>query len=64
MWASIKAFFVTVLTLGILSPIAQAILWRYWIENLHVDGMVQVAQGAEDRLSRGEGLAQAFDFDV
>lgn len=67
MWASIKSFFIALLTLGILAPVAQAILWRYWIETLHVDGTVdldQVAQGAEDRLSRGEGLAQAFDFDV
>jgi uncharacterized membrane protein YjgN (DUF898 family) len=67
MWASTKAYFITIFSLGLLTPIAQSILWRYWTENLQVEGTVdldKVAQGALVRLSRGEGLAQAFDFDV
>jgi uncharacterized membrane protein YjgN (DUF898 family) len=67
MLASIKSFLVLVLSLGILAPVAEAILWRYSIANLRIVGEVDlaaIAQGAETNFSRGEGLAQAFDFDV
>ena len=50
-----------------LAPVAEAILWRYSIANLRIVGEVDlaaIAQGAETNFSRGEGLAQAFDFDV
>jgi uncharacterized membrane protein YjgN (DUF898 family) len=67
MLASVKSFLVLVLSLGILAPIAQAILWRYSVTNLRIVGEVDlasIAQGAQTQFSRGEGLAQAFDFDV
>jgi uncharacterized membrane protein YjgN (DUF898 family) len=67
MLASVKSFLVLVLSLGILAPIAQAILWRYSVANLRIVGEVDlasIAPGAETQFSRGEGLAQAFDFDV
>jgi uncharacterized membrane protein YjgN (DUF898 family) len=51
---------------GLLAPIVQARTWRYLIKNLKINGTVplgQIAQAAEQKLSRGEGLAQAFDID-
>ena len=57
-------FAITVLSLGILSPVAQARAARYVIERLSIDGPVDLAaigqsKGAHGR--GGEGLAQAFD---
>lgn len=59
--------FIIVLSLGIFAPIAQARAWRYVVNNLSIDGQVplgEIAQAADDGLKRGEGLAQAFDFDA
>jgi hypothetical protein len=51
---------------GLFAPIVQARSWRYLISNLKLNGTVplgQIAQAAEQKMSRGEGLAQAFDID-
>lgn len=49
------------------SPIIQARNARYLVENLAIDGDVAldtIAQGADQGIRRGEGLAQAFDVDA
>lgn len=65
-WIGVTNLLIVVLTLGILSPVAQARSARYLIENLDIEGHVplaEIAQGAEQDIARGEGLAQAFDID-
>jgi uncharacterized membrane protein YjgN (DUF898 family) len=52
---------------GILLPMVQARSARYFVQRLSLDGAIPVAaiaQAAEDRIRRGEGLAQAFDVDA
>ena len=54
-------------TLGLLGPVVQARSARYMAEHLALDGTVPVTdiqQRAADPTGRGEGLAQAFDFDA
>jgi uncharacterized membrane protein YjgN (DUF898 family) len=51
---------------GLFTPITQTRNARYLVQNLSIDGTVplgDIAQGELQRLSRGEGLAQAFDID-
>ena len=51
---------------GLFAPIIQARTMRYLVQNLRIDGTVplgDIAQGEAQKLSRGEGLAQAFDID-
>lgn len=51
---------------GLFAPIVQTRNWRYLVQNLGISGTVplgEIAQGEAQRLSRGEGLAQAFDID-
>lgn len=55
---------ITLLSLGILSPVAQARAARYVIERLSIDGSVDLAAIAQSKSAQGrggEGLAQAFD---
>ena len=64
---AVTNFFIVLFSLGILTPVAQARAWRYIVENLAIEGDVpldRIAQSAQDAISRGEGLAQAFDFDA
>lgn len=52
---------------GLFSPIIQARSTRYLVENLSIDGHVplaEIAQGVDQGITRGEGLAQAFDVDA
>lgn len=66
-WLSVTNTLLVLLTLGILSPVAQARAARYFIEHLRLDGsadLAQILQRANDDGTRGEGLAQAFDIDA
>ncbi len=66
-WLAISNFLIVLLSLGLLSPVAQARSARYFVQRLAIDGEIPLAailQGAEDNLKRGEGLAQAFDVDA
>ena len=57
---------VLVASSGLFSPIIQGRIMRYLVQNLSIEGTVplgDIAQGAAQQLSRGEGLAQAFDID-
>lgn len=65
-WIGLTNFFIVLLSLGILTPIAQARAMGYFIDNLALQGEVSLSailQGAKLQQSRGEGLAQVFDFD-
>ncbi len=59
---------IIVASLGILLPVAQARNARYFVEHLDViggDELGSVTQSSIDpRLARGEGLANAFNFDA
>ncbi len=66
-WLAISNFLISILSLGILAPIAQMRSARYQVQNLKIDGAVPlaaIAQGAAASGKYGEGLAQAFDFDA
>ena len=65
---AIGAIFLLVLiaSTGLFMPIIQARTMRYLVENLSIKGDVplgEIAQGAAQKMARGEGLAQAFDID-
>ena len=54
-------------TLGLLTPVAQARWTRYLVEHMRLNGTVALAainQGADQGIRHGEGLAQAFDLDA
>jgi len=64
--AGVLGALVLVAASGLFAPITQARNARYLIQNLSIDGTVplgDIAQGEAHKVSRGEGLAQAFDID-
>lgn len=66
-WIAVTNFLIMVASLGLLAPVVMARTARYQVENIAIDGSVPLAsisQGADQGLQRGEGLAQAFDFDA
>lgn len=66
MWITVSNFVLVLITLGILTPIAQARLMRYTIEHLEFVGtapLQAIAQRSAQGETSGEGLAQAFDID-
>jgi uncharacterized membrane protein YjgN (DUF898 family) len=57
----------TLLTLGIMRPVAQARTTKYMVEHMSLDGPIDfnaITQSAAQRSKTGEGLAQAFDVDA
>ena len=57
----------TLVSLGILRPVAMARTAKYFVDNLSLDGPIDVAGIAQSTAARsrtGEGLAQAFDIDA
>lgn len=66
-WITITNLLITIFSFGILAPVVQARALRYVIQNLGFVGtpqFAQIAQAAEQDITRGEGLAQAFDIDA
>jgi len=66
-WLAATNFLMRVLSLGVLSPIAEARAMRYMVERLSIEGAVDwaaVGQNPDALLARGEGLAEAFDVDA
>lgn len=56
-----------VLSLGLLSPLAQIRSARYFVGNLAIDGTIDpggIHPADDPAITRGEGLAQAFDVDA
>lgn len=67
MWISVSNILIVILSLGLLTPIAQARSARYLVERLRIMGPVRldsISQTADQGPKRGEGLAQAFDVDA
>lgn len=66
-WVTITNMLISLFSLGILSPVTQARMMRYVIQNMGFVGsppFSEIAQAAEQDIRRGEGLAQAFDIDA
>ena len=66
-WLTLSNFFIVLLSLSILSPVAAARLFGYFVDNLSFEGAVDVAkiEQSQESLSRtGEGLAEGFDIDA
>ncbi len=66
-WIVVSNVLIVLLSLGILRPIAQARLVRYFVERLEVEGSVDFASIAQSQAqldATGEGLAEAFDIDA
>jgi uncharacterized membrane protein YjgN (DUF898 family) len=66
-WLTASNFVIRMLSLGFLSPIAEARSMRYIVDRLSIDGPIafgQVGQSPHALLARGEGLAEAFNVDA
>jgi uncharacterized membrane protein YjgN (DUF898 family) len=66
-WLTASNYVIRVLSLGFLSPIAEARAMRYIVDRLSIDGPVafeQIGQNPDALLKRGEGLAEAFNVDA
>lgn len=66
-WALWGAALVLIASTSLFAPFIQARTMRYTVQNLAVTGTLlldEIAQGADQGIRRGEGLAQAFDIDA
>lgn len=66
-WLVASNYLIRVLSLGILSPIAEARMMRYIVDRLSFEGgadLAAIGQNPDALLTRGEGLAEAFNVDA
>jgi uncharacterized membrane protein YjgN (DUF898 family) len=66
-WLTASNYLIRVLSLGFLSPIAEARSTRYIVDRLAIDGPVawsEIGQNPDALLRSGEGLAEAFNVDA
>jgi uncharacterized membrane protein YjgN (DUF898 family) len=66
-WVTASNYVIRVLSLGFLSPIAEARAMRYIVDRLSLGGPIafdQIGQNPDALLKRGEGLAEAFNVDA
>jgi uncharacterized membrane protein YjgN (DUF898 family) len=66
-WLTATNYLMRVLTLGILTPVAEARSTRYVVDRLTIDQPVdwkEIGQNPDVLLNTGEGLAEAFDVDA
>ena len=66
-WLTASNYLIRVLSLGFLSPIAEARSTRYIVDRLAIDGPIawnQIGQNPDALLTSGEGLAEAFNVDA
>ena len=66
-WLSASNYLIRMLSLGLLSPIAEARSTRYIVDRLAIDGPIgwnQIGQNPDALLKSGEGLAEAFNVDA
>jgi uncharacterized membrane protein YjgN (DUF898 family) len=66
-WLVATNYLIRLLSLGVLSPIAEARTMRYIVERLSFDRAVDleaIGQNPDALLTRGEGLAEAFNVDA
>ena len=67
LWVTVSNAILSLGTLGLLTPVAQARWTRYLVEHMRLNGTVSLAainQGVDQGIRHGEGLAQAFDLDA
>lgn len=67
LWLTASNFLLRVLTLGVLSPLADARFVRYIVQRLSLERPVawaHIAQNPDALLKRGEGLAEALNVDA
>ncbi len=66
-WLTASNYVIRILSLGFLSPIAEARSMRYIVDRLAIDGPVawnEIGQNPDSLLKTGEGLAEAFNVDA
>ncbi len=66
-WLTASNYFIRVLSLGFLSPIAEARSTRYIVDRLSLSSAIawpQIGQNPDVLLKSGEGLAEAFNVDA
>jgi uncharacterized membrane protein YjgN (DUF898 family) len=66
-WLVATNYLIRLLSLGVLSPVAEARSMRYIVERLSLEGAVDwpaIGQNPAAMLGRGEGLAEAFNVDA
>jgi uncharacterized membrane protein YjgN (DUF898 family) len=66
-WLVASNYLIRLLSLGVLSPIAEARSMRYIVDRLSIEGNIDwpmVGQNPAALMARGEGLAEAFDVDA
>ncbi len=66
-WLTLGNLLLVLLSLGALTAVAQVRSARYYVSHLTLDGPVAlgaIAQGDDHGITKGEGLAQAFDVDA
>ena len=66
-WLVASNYLIRTLSLTILSPVAEARSMRYIVDRLSLEGPVEwggIGQNQDALLTRGEGLAEAFNVDA
>jgi uncharacterized membrane protein YjgN (DUF898 family) len=66
-WLVASNYLIRLLSLGVLTPVAEARSMRYIVERLSIEGDVDwpaIGQNPTALMARGEGLAGAFDVDA
>jgi uncharacterized membrane protein YjgN (DUF898 family) len=66
-WLVVSNYLIRALSLTVLSPVAEARSMRYIVDRLTLEGSVEwqaIGQNPDALLSRGEGLAEAFNVDA
>ncbi len=66
-WQMISNYLIILLSLTILTPVAQARFLKYMVDRLKVEGTIDPAAIAQSKAAldkRGEGMATAFDLDA
>jgi uncharacterized membrane protein YjgN (DUF898 family) len=66
-WVSLTNLALVLVTLGVMRPVAQARTARYIVENLALDGPIDLAAIAQNQAAldrSGEGMGQVFDVDA
>ena len=66
-WLVASNYLIRLLSLGVLTPVAEARSMRYIVERLTIEGDLEwpgIGQNPAALMARGEGLAEAFDVDA
>jgi uncharacterized membrane protein YjgN (DUF898 family) len=66
-WLVASNYLIRLLSLGVLTPVAEARSMRYIVERLSIEGDADwpaIGQNPAALMARGEGLAEAFDVDA